>query len=381
MTSDRANQICEQLKWAILFALVLSALTALRDLSSMSGRVMAGTVELWLWSIASQITLFVFWALLSPIILEVIHHSRDRDWNFAQMSGAHLGLYAIFGTAFYFFVVMVNLYVWPPPGQPVMVSDLFHWQWFVTVMLNSALKYYVPILLGGALYEYYRRVRAEELKAAQLREQLVDSQFRLLKMQLHPHFLFNTLNGITGLVRDQDNAAAVQMLVGLSDLLRQTLDNSGKQQVRLSEELDWLQLYLKLQQMRFSDRLQTRIEAPPETLDALVPNLITQPLVENAIRHGLAPRAAPGTVSLTASCHDSQLELRVCDDGVGLPSGWQLAASNGVGLNNTMARLWQLYGANFQFEVRNRESGGVEAKLAIPLQKEFAGDSNGQNQR
>src|SRR5262245_45836615 len=191
----------------------------------------------------------------------------------------------------------------------------------------------------------------------------------MLKMQLHPHFLFNTLNGITGLVRDNDNAAAVQMLVGLSDLLRQTLDNAGKQEVRLGEELEWLELYLKLQQIRFSDRLQVSIKAAPETLDALVPNLITQPLVENAIRHGLQPRAAPGALSLSARRSNGRLELRVCDDGVGLPEGWRLADSKGVGLLNTEARLRQLYGKDFLLEVRNREQGGAEVLLTIPLHR------------
>ena len=114
-------------------------------------------------------------------------------------------------------------------------------------------------------------------------------------MQLNPHFLFNTLNGIAGLVRDQKNKQAVEMIAGLSDLLRYTLENAGKQEVPLREELDFLELYLDIQQMRFPDRLAVRIEVAPETLDALVPNLILQPLVENAIRHGVAGRASDGT--------------------------------------------------------------------------------------
>jgi LytS/YehU family sensor histidine kinase len=157
------------------------------------------------------------------------------------------------------------------------------------------------------------------------------------------------------------------MLVGLSELLRQTLENSGKQEVRLGEELEWLELYLKLQQMRFSDRLQVRIEAEPDLLDALAPNLITQPLVENAIRHGLASRVAPGMVTLTARRVGGRLELRVCDDGVGLPPGWRMETGRGVGLANTAARLRQLFGSDFALEIQNRESGGVEAFLSIPL--------------
>jgi two-component system, LytTR family, sensor kinase len=228
-----------------------------------------------------------------------------------------------------------------------------------------ALFYGLVLGIASAL-DYYRQFRERQLRAAQLETQLAQAQLQMLKMQLHPHFLFNTLNGITGLVRDNDNAAAVQMLVGLSDLLRQTLDNAGKQEVRLSEELEWLELYLKLQQMRFSDRLQVRVEAAPETLDALVPNLITQPLVENAIRHGLAPRAAPGSVALTAKRTNGRLELRVCDDGVGLPEKWQLESAQGVGLSNTAARLQQMFGTDFELDIHNRAQGGVEARVSIP---------------
>jgi signal transduction histidine kinase len=238
--------------------------------------------------------------------------------------------------------------------------------WWIRDLPFCALFYALILGIGSAL-EFYRQFRERELRASQLETQLAQAQLQMLKMQLHPHFLFNTLNGITGLVRDNDNAAAVQMLVGLSDLLRQTLDNSGKQEVRLGEELEWLELYLKLQQMRFSDRLRVSIEAAPQTLDAMVPNLITQPLVENAIRHGLASRVAPGLVSLTAQRTGEWLELRVCDDGIGLPAGWQLELNQGLGLANTSARLRHLFGTDFKLDVHNREQGGVEALISIPL--------------
>src|SRR5262249_19445177 len=165
-----------------------------------------------------------------------------------------------------------------PPGPPLIVRLAYSW---TRDLPFCALFYSLALGVSSAL-DYYRQFRERELRASQLEAQLAQAQLQMLKMQLHPHFLFNTLNGVTGLVRDYDNDAAVQMLVGLRDLLRQTLDNAGKQEVRLSEELEWLELYLKLQQMRFSDRLRTQIEAAPETLDALVPNMITQPLVENA---------------------------------------------------------------------------------------------------
>jgi two-component system LytT family sensor kinase len=145
-------------------------------------------------------------------------------------------------------------------------------------------------LIVGSWYaiEYYRRYREREFQAAQLETQLAQAQLDTLRMQLHPHFLFNTLNGIVGLVRDHKNEAAVNMLVGLSDLLRHTLEHSERQEVELKEELKFINLYLRIQQMRFSDRLKIKMDIDPSTMQALVPNLLLQPLVENALRHGIS---------------------------------------------------------------------------------------------
>jgi LytS/YehU family sensor histidine kinase len=186
-------------------------------------------------------------------------------------------------------------------------------------------------------------------------------------MQLHPHFLFNTLNGIAGLVRDSRNKDAVRMIAGLSDLLRHTLETAGKQEVSLREELEFLELYLDLQQMRFPDRLSVRMEIEPETLDATVPYLVLQPLVENAVRHGIAPRAAPGTVGVRARRDDTLLEIKVFDDGLGLSHPADAGKGTGIGLANTRARLAQLYGEGHRFDVREREGGGVEATVVIPF--------------
>jgi sensor histidine kinase YesM len=153
--------------------------------------------------------------------------------------------------------------------------------------------------------------------------------------------------------------------------------------VRLAEELEWVEQYLKLQQIRFSDRLQVSINADPEAMDALIPNLITQPLIENAIRHGLSPRARPGSVSLSVRRTNGRIELSVCDDGVGLPEAWSLGRNKGLGLLNTEARLRQLYGEDFVFEARNRAQGGVEVLLTIPLRvvPTFDGDDQVQEPR
>lgn len=232
---------------------------------------------------------------------------------------------------------------------------------------NLELIVYGMILGVGYAFQYYRRYRERELRASQLESQLAQAQLQALRMQLQPHFLFNTLNGISSLVRDQKNKAAVSMIAGLSDLLRHTLENAGKQEVPLREELEFLELYLDIQQMRFPDRLKVQMKIAPEALDAQVPNLVLQPLVENAIRHGIALRASSGTVGVSARRDDGLLEMKVYDDGPGLKPLWHIEESGGIGLANTRARLEQLYGERYRFDVHNRDGGGVEAVIMIPL--------------
>ena len=215
--------------------------------------------------------------------------------------------------------------------------------------------------------DYYRKYREREFLASQLEAQLAQAQLDSLRMQLHPHFLFNTLNGIVGLVRDNKNQAAVSMLVGLSDLLRHALEHSSEQEVKLREELNFIKLYLDIQQMRFSDRLQIEIDVDAETRDALVPNLILQPLAENALRHGIGRSVASGLVGISAHKENGSLKLMVFDNGIGLSSNWQLKSGGGIGLANTAARLQQLYGEGHRLDVRNREGGGVEVLVEIPF--------------
>jgi LytS/YehU family sensor histidine kinase len=246
-------------------------------------------------------------------------------------------------------------------------------------------QFHIDLLVYGAVLGtsyavgYYTRFREREVRATQLEARLAQAELQALKMQLHPHFLFNTLNGIVGLVRDRKNSAAVEMIAGLSDLLRYTLDGAGRQEVTLREELEFLELYLGIQQKRFPDRLRVEMNVEPTALEALVPNLILQPLVENAIRHGVSRRAAGGTVGVSASREGGMLRLRVYDDGPGLRHDARADAdgdeahegspSTGIGLSNTRARLRQLYGDAQSFEVFDREAGGVEATLRLPFRR------------
>ena len=362
--------------WILFFLLWLalglfSAGTFLVELPRIrrNGPPPAGTLSMAWRTFLWQLAIWLGWIVFAPVALWLRHRWRLERGSLKRSLPVHLiavvllcALHAVVSMLATWLIMQTGLAL--EEGQAT--AMLIYWS--VRDLPFCALFYGLLLGIGSAL-DYYRQFRERQLRASQLETQLAQAQLQMLKMQLHPHFLFNTLNGITGLVRDNDNAAAVQMLVGLSDLLRQTLDNAGKQEVRLGEELEWLELYLRLQQIRFSDRLQVSIKAAPETLDAMVPNLITQPLVENAIRHGLGPRVAPGSVSLTAQSIDERLELSVCDDGVGLPEGWELTSSKGVGLLNTEARLRQLYGTDFGLEVRDRKHGGVEALLTIPFHR------------
>jgi LytS/YehU family sensor histidine kinase len=230
---------------------------------------------------------------------------------------------------------------------------------------------YWAILGVGYAFDYREKYKERESLTSTLKAQLAQAQLESLKMQLHPHFLFNTLHAIAGLVRNNEKEPAVNMIAGLSDLLRRTLESADEQEVPLREEARFIELYLDIQKVRFSDRLTMRMEIAPETLDALVPNLILQPLVENAIRHGVSLNDSAGIVIISSVCVDDVLRISVCDNGPGLQSGWQMEASEGIGLANTRERLKHLYGTEHRFELRNGATGGVTASLAIPFRVSY----------
>ena len=220
-------------------------------------------------------------------------------------------------------------------------------------------------------FDYYRRFREREqratqleVEAAQLETQLTRAQLDALKMQLHPHFLFNTLNTISVLM-EEDVGAANEMLLRLSDLLRAALKNNEAHEVTLEEELQFLEKYLQIEQARFQDRLKVRIDPAPETLTAYLPNLILQPLVENAIRHAVAPRATETLIEIRSHKHDGHLHLSVSDNGEGMMD--HATPTNGIGLRNTRARLEKLYGSNQDFRLETASGGGVHISIIIPF--------------
>ena len=180
--------------------------------------------------------------------------------------------------------------------------------------------------------------------------------------------MFNTLHSIAGLVRDNRNDTAVSMIVGLSEFLRRTLEDSNRSQVTLAEEVEYLQRYLDIQKVRFEERLQVSVEIPSDLLRAQVPNLLLQPLVENAIKHGIANRVAGGTVRVAGACDNGTLRLSVYNDGPTFPPDWQ-ATNTGVGIGNLRTRLQILHGDKSELELRRVDAGGVEVVVTLPLKE------------
>jgi two-component system, LytTR family, sensor kinase len=212
-------------------------------------------------------------------------------------------------------------------------------------------------------FSYYRELRERKLRTAELETHLTNARLQALQMQLNPHFLFNTLHAISSLMH-QDVEAADRMLVRLSELLRRALDNSGTQKVTLREELEFLRSYAEIEQTRFGDRLKIEIHLAPDTLDSFVPNLILQPLVENAIKHGMEPSARATHIHVISERRDETLRLVVRDNGRGAQNG---LVKDGVGLANTRARLQQLYGSAQTFHAANADGGGFQVKVTIPF--------------
>jgi len=237
--------------------------------------------------------------------------------------------------------------------------------WLLTTLPWSVFMYFTVL---GCVYAftYYKEVRERETQQALLSAQLSEARLSALRMQLHPHFLFNTLNAITVLVRDQRFDDASRMLELLSALLRQVLQSDRAQLTTLDQELKFVEQYLEIERVRFPDRLQVTYAIDGSVRDALVPEFILQPLIENAIRHGISKRIEKGTLAIAARIAGDVLEILVQDDG----PGYDPETGEGVGLSNTRARLATIYGSAASLELSLAEGGGTVARIRIPFQQE-----------
>lgn len=293
------------------------------------------------------------WGLLAPAIIWLARRIPLERLHWARSLMIHLTASVGFAFAEWWVNNFLRHYLLGF-SQSVKLAYVFH----------QNLTTYWIVIAATQGYLYYSRYREGELRTAQLSAQLAQAQLQALRMQLHPHFLFNTLNAISALVH-KDPEIADRMIARLSDMLRLTLENIGVQEVRLAKELEFLERYLEIERMRFADRLEVGMRIAPETLDARAPYLILQPLVENAIRHGIAPRATPGRIEVSSERKDDMLVLKVKDDGPGIAA---TKPKDGVGISSTRARLERLYGARHRFELQNGVQGGFIVTLALPFQ-------------
>jgi sensor histidine kinase YesM len=236
---------------------------------------------------------------------------------------------------------------------------------FVSEFHFDLLTYWAIIGLSHAL-DYYRKYREREVRASQLEARLARAQLDALKMQLHPHFLFNTLNTISVLMQE-DVTVANRLLLRLSDLLRMALNTTEAHEVPLRQELEFLRSYLEIEQTRFEDRLTVRLDIAADVNEAQVPNLILQPLVENAIRYAVAPRATKSTIEIHAARLNGQIKLQVRDDGPGISETQKAVDLPGIGLRNTRSRLEKLYGPEHRFDLSTPDGGGLQVTIVIPF--------------
>ncbi len=312
------------------------------------------------------ILIFVGWVLLgafTPIIYVLAHRYRIRRPTIFRALSVHLFSALTLGIVW----GVTGVFLGRLSRAPGMRRTAGTW---ILITLPYSLLVYVLMLGCVYAFMYYREARERESQEARLAAQLAEARLNALRAQLNPHFLFNSLNTITVLMRDQKTQAASEVLELLSDVLRQVLKSKQSAQTRLSEELAFIEKYLSIEQVRFPDRLQVKWRIQPAVQDALVPEFILQPLVENAVRHGVARRAEVGIIEIAAKEWNGELVLIVRDNG----PGYRPATAEGLGLTNTRERLATLYGNAGQLALTPAEEGGTVATVRFPVDRETNGE-------
>ena len=314
--------------------------------------------------LALNVTYWYAWAALVPGILWMARHYRFGRHTWRKAAAMHaLGVVAF---TFMHAVLTIAMRVPLEPFFERQRSFLVAFQELFFLYFDWEMMTYWAIVGLSHAIDFHNEAQERELTTAQLQTRLAEASLQSLQRQLHPHFLFNTLHTISALMH-RDTDAADAMLAQLSDLLRLTLERVGTQEVALKEELDFLEKYLEIEQTRFGDRLQVRLNIHPDTLDAAVPNFLLQPLVENAVRHGIAQKIGGGRVEISATREGDELCLVVRDTGPGLSPDKRTALDTGVGLTNTRSRLQHLFGDRHRFEFHEPAGGGLAVKISIPF--------------
>jgi signal transduction histidine kinase len=339
----------------ILFWSAVGVLFSLHGISSPQwNRQLLGALAFW-WA----------WGVCTPLIFWIDARLPFQEKQLGMRVLAQLPVSVV--------LTLLYAYLWT---AMIAAVGLVPWSWlgargFLASISNEGIlwKWLVYWVIFGArqTFQYYKHYLDSELRLERMERSLSEARLNALRTQLDPHFLFNALNTISSQVERQPRLART-MIEHLGDLLRLSLDARDRQEIPLAEELAFLDHYVAIQKIRFSESLRVEIQVAPEVKHALVPCLIVQPLVENAIRHGISRRASGGTVTVTAERRPHQVDIRVADDGVGLPPGWTLETSSGMGLSVTRERILGLHpDGNARFSVRPRTGGGTEVEISLPL--------------
>lgn len=317
------------------------------------------SIEWYLWGTAS---LFVYW---------LCQKLRPERYRIPTLILIHLSV----GIALSLLILIpfnaayrpIEVYFMKAPLPPDMAEFWTSYFGWFKGRFHLFLMNYALITVACYALQYYKNFRTQELRASQLQTELAQAQLHTLKAQLHPHFLFNTLNTISSLVHT-DPDGAEKMISRLGDLLRLTLQSNQSQMTSLRNEMEFTQLYLEIQQIRFSDRLKVELSIEPDTLEAKIPALLLQPLVENAIVHGISPRTTTGTVKVVSMHKSNRLHLTIADDGVGIKTDAISFNGSGIGLKNIKQRLQYLYGENHSFALSTFPNSGVKIEIEIPFE-------------
>lgn len=351
----------------VLLCLLLGLIDAVRSYTS---AYHDGIFHLdWKTAVSWDLTAWMVWVVFIPLVLHLSRRFPVTQYNWFQTAPLFLILGGAMAAVKTFFPIFVFF------GFNESLRGVWEWIWrrpFLLTDFLAAFVFYCFVLAFAQALNFYRRYREEELRASKLESQFARAELQALKMQINPHFLFNSLHSISAL-QFEDPEAAQKMTARLGDFLRLTLDDSSTQIVSLSREIDFLKNYLDIERVRFGKRLTTSFEIAPDALASEVPNLILQPLVENAIKHGIAKQARAGLIRVGARIESGKLRLEVADNGGGLTENnngngnvANVSQNHGLGLSNVRERLRQLYGADYSFELKTAPEGGLLVAISLP---------------
>ena len=318
-----------------------------------------------IYTIHPLIVLVLPWAALLPLILYVQGQQPLSRTGWPHFILLHLSICFLFSLA----QIMIHMSFEPDIGT-------YHGDFFYRLVLGELdyfyknVVFYIGVIAVGQAVTYFRQLRQKELNEARLAETLADARLSSLKMKLQPHFIFNTLQSINVLMLDKQTDSASEMISRLAHLLRHSMEMDDTQMVTLENELRTIQNYLEIEEIRFKDRLKLEKDIDPLVKNAVIPGLILQPLIENAVKHGIAKKMGPGRIRIEISRIDNFLKITIKNDGPGLPPNWNPDNYSGFGLLVTKKRLELIYGSNYFFSVKNFE-GGVCAEIEIPFSEEI----------